>query len=661
MNLSTSILIKKLVLVGHRKNYVTSFNPGVNIIYGDADTGKSSILELINYLFGAKKFSLYEEIESSVKFALLEVSLNEKVVCIKRDIFDASCLVEVYHCDFEEIDNFSPEKFWPNFDGSSINYGYYSDFLLESLNLPRLKIKISPSKDDSKMNRFSFRDLFKYCYINQDDLGSKRLLDIGNYALEAKNRETFKYIFNILDTQSSELQIEISDKLTKKKNIEQNYKVIAEFLRTSEFQSLDSLDDAVIFLDRALEDINHHISKINMRMTADNEAYRALKSVHDDNFYAIKNAEDKRDKAISNIQRYIRLKNDYVSDINKFKSLELAKQLIDCDVKVVTLCPVCDSQMQVDEAKNRFDIIEKEKINFEINTLNRRIKDLTSLIDEQRSLSDRQSEELKVLLEDQKRIKEVFDANSKDMITPYLAERDSFISEQASLKEKRNEYVSKLKLRNQHQQLYKSIEDLEIDLATLNEKLKELKENAPSQIDILSSLADELNDYLAFINIKNRTRISISERKFLPIVRDLDYQDINSGGLRTITSIGYFCSIFRKAKDQVLNIPPFLMIDTVGKYLGKTKASYLNETSSTEDLNEGMSDPSKYKNIYEYLIKLSVDFESAGKVCQIILVDNDVPPEIQLDYGGFVVAHFSSEGRNGLPVGLIDDADIFKS
>ncbi|EOQ8640893.1 AAA family ATPase, partial [Escherichia coli] len=45
--------INSLILVGVRKNYVTTFYKGLNVIYGDSDTGKSSILEFINYLLGA--------------------------------------------------------------------------------------------------------------------------------------------------------------------------------------------------------------------------------------------------------------------------------------------------------------------------------------------------------------------------------------------------------------------------------------------------------------------------------------------------------------------------------------------------------------------------------------------------------------------------------
>ncbi|EFL1607381.1 AAA family ATPase, partial [Escherichia coli] len=65
--------INSLILVGVRKNYVTTFYKGLNVIYGDSDTGKSSILEFINYLLGASSIDLADEIKTSVNYAALEV------------------------------------------------------------------------------------------------------------------------------------------------------------------------------------------------------------------------------------------------------------------------------------------------------------------------------------------------------------------------------------------------------------------------------------------------------------------------------------------------------------------------------------------------------------------------------------------------------------
>ncbi len=206
--MASNILINELVVVGHEKKYRVNFYKGVNIIYGDSATGKSSILNLIDYLLGAKKFDLYPEIEASGKYAVLDLELNGNRYTIKRDIFNPKLPIEVYPCSFDDVDNYACKKYLPNFSKNSSfpDLEYYSNFLLDSLDLPKVKLKEAPSKDDSKLVRLSFRDLFKYCYVDQDTLGSKAFLKSDNYAVQTKNREVFKYIFNALDSNISNLE-----------------------------------------------------------------------------------------------------------------------------------------------------------------------------------------------------------------------------------------------------------------------------------------------------------------------------------------------------------------------------------------------------------------------------------------------------------------------
>ncbi|MGK3471730.1 AAA family ATPase [Klebsiella pneumoniae] len=90
--------IERLILVGVRKNYIVKFEDGLNIIHGDSDTGKSSILEFINYLLGASKIELADEIISSVNYAALEVIINDSAYTIVRDIYKPQNFIEVYQC-----------------------------------------------------------------------------------------------------------------------------------------------------------------------------------------------------------------------------------------------------------------------------------------------------------------------------------------------------------------------------------------------------------------------------------------------------------------------------------------------------------------------------------------------------------------------------------
>lgn len=656
--MNSTLLINQLVVVGRRKNYVVGFNRGVNIIYGDSATGKSSILNLIDYLLGAGKFDSYTEIEEAARYAVLDVMLNNEPYSIKRDIFDASSLIEVYQCGFDDISVYPCKKYLPSFRNTGLGdkFGFFSDFLLDSLNLTNLKIKSSPSKDASKLSRLSFRDIIRYCYVDQDDLGSKRLLNRGEFVREAKHAQVFKYIFNALDEKISDIEQAISSKTQEKNSIEGKFKSISEFLRESDFGSMLGLDEAISRIDSDVGMLSRQLDQLNKEATADDEVYRAARSSIEELGLEINLSKSNVLGLSSKIERFTRLKNDYLIDISKFKSSQEARVVIGEVSGEISLCPVCDNELEVLTARKRFDTASDEKINHEINTLKHRVRSVESFIGECRTGWEGENVKLVGLGEGMQRARSVLDIHMKDVMSPYISERDTYVSQLGALEQNRKEVVSRLKIRNQHRLLDKQRESLELSISKLKELLEKMKEEAPSLTYIAESLADNLRDFLKAVKIKDPTGVSLTDKKFFPVVRGIEYQNTTSGGLRTIIGIGYFCSLLKQSLVSDMSYPPFLMIDTVGKYLGKTKDKYMDETSSAADAKEGVSDPEKYQNIFEYFIDISEQFEDRNEVCQIILVDNDVPQHIAADLDGFVVAHFSSVRANDLPVGFIDDA-----
>lgn len=655
MKTHPSIVVRQLVLVGHRKDYRIPFHSGVNIIYGDSATGKSSILELINYLLGSSKFVYDEEIESSVKYAALELDLNSTTYVIKRDIFYPTKLVEVYQSDFESTRAVFPKKYASSFSGDSGPDGYLSDFLLAALNLPILKVREAPTQAESPMVRLSFRDVFKYCYLKQDDVGSKQLLNLGNWALHSKNKQTFRYMFNLLDSSITELEQEISKLNVARAGLVRKYESVSEFLRETEFateinllEENDKLNYQAVFLREELD-------RLNKAMVADSETYSFLKDTLDVFSTKLMAAEGAKRTSEMAIERFGRLKNDYVNDIDKMKAITQARLSIEQPSVDQFNCPICDTEVSLRSIKQEYKIDESDKVNHEVNSLVRRIRDLDMLIQEERTKLQSLSYETQVLVQDREKARRLLDEESGKMITPYLSQRDGLAAELASINEKIRQSQHFIKVRNQQKMIFVEIERLANNMIALEEKLRTLKISAPSIEEVLQDIGDLLHNFLVRVNIKEPRDVSISRASFLPKLRGRDYYDITSGGLRTILSIGYYVSLFESAVFKEVNLPPFLMIDTVGKYLGKTQSQY-KETVAADDIKENVSDPTKYSNMYEYMISLADRAAYKEIPCQIILVDNDVPVSIQQKYAGYVTAHFSAEGENGLPVGLIDDA-----
>ncbi|MEE5107994.1 exonuclease SbcC [Pseudomonas alliivorans] len=650
------ININRLILVGHRKNYTTTFFPGVNIIYGDSDTGKSSILEFVNYLLGSSEIELADEVSSSVRYAVLDITINGSSFTVKRDIFKPKDRVEVYPCIFEECLSYYPKKFASSYSDTNAPDGFYSDFLLDALNFPKVKIKVSPSQAVSELKRLSFRSLFKFAYLNQDEVGGKSFLDLGNWVQATSNREVFKYIFNVLDSSITELQAEISEKYKESNRIKNKYDAVSEFLRETDHESPESLDAEIDQIDSQLELLVAELSAINKSMVSDSDTYRELKAYLSELALLEKSATLKIKSTSDQVDQYIRLRNDYENDIQKINGIKTSSSRLG-EVSITQApCPVCDNVVSVEDQASSYQLNSDAMLNDELKSLSKRKNNLNVLI------SDLQ-EQQRTLLKDQAifksdilKARDLIDTEARGMITPFLTQRDTFVQEIAKHQQIRKKLADDLKIRNQQEKIYRSYELLKASITSLEEQLEKLKQNAPDLDGILSVLGNHLNAYLKSVKIKNRTNIGIRKSTLAPVIRDRDYYKITSGGLRTITSIGYMLSLLEYSIDHDINHPRFLMLDTVGKYLGKTtKAKYVKETVASEDSQEGISDPEKYQNIYESILATANRADELGVPCQVILVDNDVPDSFVSRFRAYIVANFSSTQNNGLPSGLIDD------
>ncbi|WP_252958956.1 hypothetical protein [Pseudomonas simiae] len=657
MNTSQGLLLKNLVLHGHRKDYRVPFYPGINIIYGDADTGKSSILRLVYYLLGGKEIKLDKEITSSVKYATLEIHINGHPYCISRDIFNASKDVDVYFCELSKISETFPEKYKSSVSKGDDQNKSLSDFLLEVLEFPSVRLKQAPTKDSSETARLSFLDLFKFMYLDQDDVGSANMLDIGNYVLETKNREVLKYIFNVLDSSISELEVEISKKTHDKTQLITQYTAITSFLNQTEFKDTEALDEEINNIDLIKIELKEQISDLNKRMTSDNALYEGLKEALNTISLKIEQQEDTKNSTLRNIERFTRLLNEYQNDIERIKAGLSAKEIIGRDIPEQTNCPICETSIEIQNLSEKFDIPSDTRLKNELTSITRRTKDLKQLISENRSDLEKANNLLSALYLEKNKAREMIDDELKSSISPYLAERDAIISELAQIDERRGKAVHSLRVRNTQTGIADQIGRLAGNIENLKIKLDELKKNSPSLDDVMKDLGIDLNNFIKDVKIKNHYGVGIDNKTFFPVVRDTEYRKINSGGLRTIVSIGYLTSILSQKLRKDTNLPGLLMVDTVGKFLGKTPENPESDQLTTLNDADGVADPEKYKNLFEALIKTAEKFDENNKLCQIILVDNDIPQNVAFEIQGLEIAHYRSNGVNGLPTGLIDDWD----
>jgi len=646
------LIISNLVLIGHRKNYIVPFNNGFNLIYGDSDTGKSSILNLINYCLGASSVDLYDEIELAGDYCLLEVLLSGEKYTIKRDIFNPKAEIEVYRSSYDEMDNIFPKYYSPNYSKVSED-GYFSEFLLSSMNIPITKLKQSPTKDDSKMVTLSFRDIFRFNYLNQDKVGSKKLLG-ENFFYLTKLKETFKLMYNALDIQILQLDESISELVKERNDLNKRNISVSGFLKETEIDSLKVLEERKEEKELELLSLKSTLNEIDKNILSDSSELDSLRKAISDLEKLLLDYTNDRSVKQQAIKQNIALRNEYANDIRKIiGTIEVLKKFPKIQDKD-TNCPVCEQNIKLSVLKEQFANTDSETIKSELNGLNRRQKELVKI---HTNLREDISKYDSIIIREAEVLSEMrlqFDNQTKEIVTPFINQRDNISLKIGSINSDLKNLHHFYKIRKQQTIIDAEIITLENRITVFRDDLKVLKDSAPSLDRIFIKLGDTLEGFLKFVGMKNVNNISISSKNYLPIIRNRDYEKITSGGVRTLSSVGFYLSLLEYAISNSVNYPSLLMIDTIAKYIGKTKKTDLSNTSIDEDLKEGMKDAIKYENIYNYLINLSI---KSSDSFQIIVVDNDVPKTLEEKLKPFIAKHFTTTPATiSDEIGFIDDA-----
>lgn len=184
--MKTRIKLESLTLIGIRKNYSVQFKDGFNLISGPTSTGKTSILEMIDYALGSKSHKSYIEIGNSCSQVELVLYIGKEKYLIRRQLFNftAPVIVEDWN---EEKKKF---LFYNRFEiDTPSNPKSLSAFLIEKAGFANISIA---------GQTFSFRDLFKYCYIKQTEIDNEDILGEKSWEKNFKRKATFEIIYNIL-------------------------------------------------------------------------------------------------------------------------------------------------------------------------------------------------------------------------------------------------------------------------------------------------------------------------------------------------------------------------------------------------------------------------------------------------------------------------------
>ncbi|WP_154949839.1 AAA family ATPase [Klebsiella grimontii] len=640
---SPYIFVKKIVIHGVDTSYEATFENGINLIWGDMDCGKSSILNLIDYCLGGSNDTLtYGEILAKGRTAYLEVDLNGNVITFERPILDSLAPVKAYRVPYSLILTTYPMLLSAD-SQKSLPDGWISDFILDALGIPKVSIKESRYRDEANSDRLSFRDLMKLMYLKQTKVGADSLLNYGNPIVFNKNIEVQKFVYNIHDDKLASLNKELQMETQALHLLQASETAISKFLCDVNIttKAQNDSDDLITSKELALSELEENAEKLKadyeFSSAVSLEMAREIVQMRS----SVSHLKSERLELEKQHNNFSKLKNTYQSDLESLNISKLTRVSIsNRNIIDTTLpCPLCSSEISLAAPQ-----LTDSDLEAEIKSIKNRLAGVLvaleniwakkiNLLEQETDISKK----LSSLTVD-------FDKFNIENISALLSSIEALERAKVEIKVSIASAKRDLAINNKYSDISKGIQDKNSVIFALKRNIKSVEDGLTGLDDVVSSLSGIFRKYISNSGLQNVHDVYVN-KKFIPHFRDISYYNTTSGGVRTIMSIGGFVSRMEYLLSTAGNLPTFLMVDTPGQNIGRR---------GRKDDDSALSDPVLYNNIFKQFLWLVNKARAENRLFQIIVVDNDLPPVLEEGGDYHLVKRFSKNGGE-FEKGLIND------
>lgn len=323
-----------------------TFTPGLNIICGASDTGKSAILKCIKFLFGGSK--PFGNKQMGFDTISLKITTLKGSVTLSRKI--GRNLINVV----SEINGIDSGDYDTKYDDKKGN----KHPVIHKLWFKLLGIKGEPyiiSNKEGERNHLTMPTILRSFYLNENDIDQARSILLPNSSPAGIPSFLSGLIYLLTGDDFSELNAHDSDKISETKKA-----AIANFAH-KRIQALscqrEQLEETLsTFKDMDVEkELKQSLNKLA-------EAESSLSEAMNKRSHIIEVLSDYECKATDLdlvIQRYQALKTQYQSDINRLTFIVEGEEIL-ADVPLESKCPFCDGILKPNKEKSYVEVANSE-------------------------------------------------------------------------------------------------------------------------------------------------------------------------------------------------------------------------------------------------------------------------------------------------------------
>lgn len=645
------IRLRKLILRGLTRDYGPDLlrdgeARGLMVIAGQIMTGKTSVLEFIDFCLGGTDHPTHQEIrDASIRTILLELEVGEERCVIERAVFPSEPRAIVHWATIDQLaDEHDKEEHPLRPAGSPESL---SSFLLGWIGLAGLSLKEAPTQVASGADPLSFRDLMPVIHMTNERLGSKNLLFENDYMRALKLRQVIDAVFGVHEGRLVELSAAIEERKRAQAEVERSVATIRRFLTERQLNDEMEIDLRIASVAEERTEVEDAIAAIDQTMTSQSFDLIALRKRHQEALAARAMAASVLRDRETLLDRLAALRGQYAADVKRLAFATQAQLLF--GALEVTHCPSCLQRLEtpagVDDAGHctlcrqaipANEDVPPAEIAGELRATQTRLDELnrymTAVSDErgvaQADLADREDREQHARI--------ALDRSVAPTVAPFLSQRDELVTRREDLNANEREFRRVRDLYDGVRLREAERDRIGREVDSLTDQLTALSTDRPSRDQLIGDLSGRFAAILEDFGFPKLTDAFI-DANYVPHVRSERYTELSSGG-RTLSAMAWQLAILELAVERDAAHPGFAIIDGLQK----------NLTPVGEQQDPEFGRPEIVTQVYRHLDDW---LRNAGRDAQVLVVDNR-PPTL----GEESIVKYYSGRADMAPYGLIEDA-----
>ncbi|MDO3608529.1 hypothetical protein [Ralstonia pseudosolanacearum] len=557
--------------------------PGVIYFFGPIGSGKSSIGRLIDFCLGGRH-AWTPALQAEMVSAALEMSVNDVPVTLHRDR-DSAQVMAAWQDGDETLQVLIPTKTATHEVLPDSGVEVLSDLLFHLAKEEPPYVRRRKGTPDERLERLSFRDLFRFCYLDQEGMDNVFFrLDSDNYAIRAKSVDALRYVLGYRTEQVAEYESRLQEVREKRLGL---------------LSGVQALSKALI--DAGLDDINAYDAKIELTKAEIERARAAAQAARQQRSPAPHAAEELRAHARRLAQEQIALEQAS-ADIDvrigelerhanelqmlsvRFQRTASARMVLggvdfsSCPRCTQTLpsreaglCLVCGQPEHITEAVGA---LGESVVNGDLRARQMELKETLARMREQRRIVQLRAVEIAA---ERSAADHSLEVRLREYDSAFLSQALQHERVVATLEQRLDAMLRYRKLPDVLQEQQAQAEVLKSDEAELRAKLEAAKKwafNDRKNVELLGELFLDCLVRAKFPDVRSDYRVEIDPATFYPRIPlganealvVLSFDNAGSGGMKALFKTCYALALHRvcaRAGDS--RLPPVLIIDTPTK------------------------------------------------------------------------------------------------